>query len=74
MEGRIKSIAEFRLIPEYLTNISDEGKNWLARAIVKYFDCGQPASPRGKRFFQRCDNDCRERKGSKRTDRVNQKP
>ena len=30
----IKSIAEFRLIPEYLTNISDEGKNWLARAIV----------------------------------------
>ena len=34
MEGRIKSIAEFRLIPEDLTNISDEGKNWLARAIV----------------------------------------
>ena len=34
MEGRIKSIAEFRLIPEDLTNISDEGKNWLARKIV----------------------------------------
>ena len=74
MEGRIKSIAEFRLIPEYLTNISYEGKNWLARAIVNILIVDKQLAPEEKRFFQRCDNDGRERKGSKRTDRVNQKP
>ncbi len=30
----INSIAEYRLIPEYLEKISEEGKVWLARAIV----------------------------------------
>ena len=74
MEGRIKSIAEFRLIPEYLTNISDEGKNFAGSGNCKYFNFGQAASTRGKKFFQRCDNDDRERNSSKRTDRVNQKP
>ena len=26
MQGRINSIADFRLIPDFLKNISDEGK------------------------------------------------
>jgi len=53
MEGRIESIAEFRLIPEDLTNISDEGKKLAGSGNCKYFDCGQAASPRGKRFFSK---------------------
>ncbi|MDP7047183.1 MAG: hypothetical protein QGF14_08675 [SAR324 cluster bacterium] len=34
MNETIKSIAEYCLIPEYLEKISEEGKIWLARAIV----------------------------------------
>ena len=52
MEGRIKSIAEFRLIPEYLTNISDEGKNWLARAIVNILIVDKQLAPEEKCFFK----------------------
>ena len=52
MEGRIKSIAEFRLIPEYLTNISDEGKNWLARAIVNILIVDKQLAPEEKGFFK----------------------
>ena len=50
MEERIKSIAEFRLIPEYLTNISDEGKNWLARAIVNILIVDKQLAPEEKGF------------------------
>ena len=52
MEGRIKSIAEFRLIPEDLTNISDEGKNWLARAIVNILIVDKQLAPEEKGFFK----------------------
>ena len=52
MEGRIKSIAEFRLIPEYLTNISDDGKNWLARAIVNILIVDKQLAPEEKGFFK----------------------
>jgi len=34
MDETINSIAEYRLIPEYLEKISEEGKIWLARAMV----------------------------------------
>ena len=52
MERRIKSISEFRLIPEYLTNISDEGKNWLARAIVNILIVDKQLAPEEKGFFK----------------------
>ena len=52
MEGRIKSIAEFRLILEDLTNISDEGKNWLARAIVNILIVDKQLAPEEKGFFK----------------------
>ena len=34
MDEVINSIAGYRLIPEYLEKVSEEGKIWLARAIV----------------------------------------
>lgn len=52
MEERIKSFAEFRLIPEDLTNISDEGKNWLARAIVNILIVDKQLAPEEKGFFK----------------------
>jgi len=52
MEGRIKSIAEFRLNPEYLKNISDEGKNWLARAIINILIVDKQLAPEEKGFFK----------------------
>ena len=33
MDEAINSISGYRLIPEYLEEISQEGKVWLARAI-----------------------------------------
>ncbi|MBC8258143.1 MAG: hypothetical protein H8E38_03930 [SAR324 cluster bacterium] len=34
MDENINSIAEFRLIPGLINNISEEGREWLARAIL----------------------------------------
>jgi len=50
MEERIKSIAAFRLIPEDLTNISDEGNTWLARAIVNILIVDKQLAPEEKGF------------------------
>ena len=34
MEENLKSIAEYRLIPEFINNFSGDRKDWQARAIV----------------------------------------
>ena len=34
MEENLNSIAEYRLIPEFINNFSGDRKDWRARAIV----------------------------------------
>ncbi len=52
MEESINSIAEFRLIPEYLEKISEEGKVWLARAIVNILIADKHLVAEEKGFFK----------------------
>ena len=41
MDEAIKLMAGYRIILEHLEKISQEGKVWLARAIVNILNCGQ---------------------------------
>ena len=57
MEENLNSIAEYRLIPEFINNISMDVIAWLARAIVNVLIADKQVSIGGKKIFQRCDND-----------------
>jgi tellurite resistance protein len=52
MDEAINSIAEYRLIPEHLEKISQEGKVWLARAIVNILIADKQLVPEEKGFFK----------------------
>ena len=52
MDETINSIAEYRLIPEYLEKISEEGKIWLARAIVNILIADRQLVTEEKGFFR----------------------
>ena len=52
MQESIISIAEFRLIPEYLEKISEDGKVWLARAIVNILIADKHLAVEEKGFFK----------------------
>ena len=52
MDGSINSIAEYRLIPEYVNNISEEGKVWLASAIVNILIADKQLVAEEKGFFK----------------------
>ena len=52
MDETINSIAEYRLIPEYLEKISEEGKIWLARAIVNILIADRQLVTEEKGFFK----------------------
>ena len=52
MDEKINSIAEYRIIPEYLEKISDEGKVWLARAIVNILIVDKQLADEEKGFFK----------------------
>lgn len=57
MEENLNSIAEYRLIPEFINNFSGDRKSWSARAIVNILIVDMQVSIVGKKIFQRCDND-----------------
>ena len=57
MEENLNSIAEYRLIPEFINNFSGDRKDWLARAIVNILIADKQVSIGGKKIFKRCDND-----------------
>ena len=57
MEENLNSIAEYRLIPEFINNFSADRKAWRARAIVNILITDKQVFHRGKKIFQRCDND-----------------
>ena len=57
MEENLNSIAEYRLIPEFINNFSGDRKAWRARAIVNILIEDKQVSIGGKKIFQRCDND-----------------
>jgi len=57
MEENLNSIAEYRLIPEFINNFSGDRKYWLARAIVNILIADKQVSVGGKKIFKRCDND-----------------
>ena len=52
MDEAINSIAGYRLIPEHLEKISQEGKVWLARAIVNILIADKQLVPEEKGFFK----------------------
>lgn len=52
MDETINSIAEYRLIPEYLEKISEEGKIWLALAIVNILIADRQLVTEEKGFFK----------------------
>ena len=52
MDETINSIAEYRLIPEYLEKISEEGKIWLARAMVSILIVDKQLVNEEKGFFK----------------------
>ena len=57
MEENLNLIAEYRLIPEFISNFSGKRKAWQARAIVYILIADKQVSLGGKKIFQRCDND-----------------
>ena len=57
MEENHNSIAEYRLIPEFINNFSEERKAWRSRSIVNILIADKQVSVVGKKTFKRCDND-----------------
>ena len=57
MEENHNSIAEYRLIPEFINNFSADRKAWRARAIVNILIADKQVPVRWKKIFKRCDND-----------------
>ena len=57
MEDNLNSIAEHRLIPEFINNFSGDKKAWRAGTIVNILIADKQVSIEGKKIFQRCDND-----------------
>ena len=57
MEENLNSIAEYRLIPEFINNFSAGRKAWRSRAIVNILIADKQVSVVGKKTFKRCDND-----------------
>ena len=57
MEENLNSIAEYRLIPEFINNFSADRKAWRVRAIVNILIADKQVSVGGKKIFKRCDND-----------------
>ena len=52
MEESYKSIVEFRIIPEYLEKISEEGKVWLAVAISNILISDNQLAPEEEGYFK----------------------
>ena len=52
MEKSYNSILEFRIIPECLEKISEDGKVWLAVAISNILISDKQLSPEEKRYFK----------------------
>ena len=52
MEENINSIAEYRLIPEFINNFSADRKNWRARAIVNILITDKQVSLGGERYLK----------------------
>ena len=52
MEGSYNSILEFRIIPECLEKISEDGKVWLAVAISNILISDKKLSPEEKGYFK----------------------
>ena len=52
MEESYNSILEFRIIPEYLEKISEDGKVWLAVAISNILISDKQLSPEEKGYFK----------------------
>ena len=52
MEGSYNSILEFRIIPECLEKISEDGKVWLAVAISNILISDKQLSPEEKGHFK----------------------
>ena len=52
MDATINSISEYRIIPENLERISEEGKVWLARAIVNILIVDKQLANEEKGFFK----------------------
>ena len=52
MEENLNSIAEYRLIPEFINNFSGDRKAWRARAIVNILIADKQVSIGGKRYFK----------------------
>ena len=48
MEENLNSIAEYRLIPEFINNFSGDRKDWRARAIVNILIVDKQVSIGGK--------------------------
>ena len=57
MGENLNSIAEYRLIPEFINNFSVDRKAWRTRAIANILITDKQVSIGGKKIFQRCDND-----------------
>ena len=49
MEENLNSIAEYRLIPEFINNFSADRKAWLARAIVNILITDKQVSAGGEK-------------------------
>ena len=67
MEENLNSIAEYRIIPEFINNFSGDRKAWQTQAIVNILIADNQVSRGWKKIFQRCDNDFWKRRGSKWT-------
>ena len=52
MEKNLNSIAEYRLIKEFINNIREDGKAWLARVIVNILIANKQLWIVGKRYFK----------------------
>tara|TARA_B100000686_G_C15873618_1_gene517615 strand:- start:42 stop:524 length:483 start_codon:yes stop_codon:yes gene_type:complete len=52
MEESYNSIVEFRIIPEYLEKISEEGKVWLAVAISNILISDNQLAPEEEGYFK----------------------
>ena len=52
MEENLNSIAEYRLIPEFINNFSGDRKDWWARVIVNILIADKQVSIGGKRYFK----------------------
>ena len=52
MEENLNSIAEYRLILEFINNFSGDRKAWRTRAIVNILIADKQVSIGGKRYFK----------------------